>query len=181
MIMQVTEVACGIGASRTRSPLPSECRSNVLMRGSQSASRASRAGARPARAGRSRRRPGRSWLRRRVLHRRELVVEVEALRAETAGSDRDLDLLPEAYRGLEVDLDACEDHVHVFEPARCTGPGEEVDTSLLDVGQEDRVVHVAHRIEVTEAHLLGVDELAVRHAPDASGGCDGSARLAFAF
>src|SRR2546430_9482109 len=31
MIMQVTEVACGIGASRTRRPFPSVCRSKVLI------------------------------------------------------------------------------------------------------------------------------------------------------
>ena len=47
--------------------------------------------------------------------RAQLVLEVEALRAEAAGSDADLDLVLEAERRAEVDLDPGDDDREVVE------------------------------------------------------------------
>src|SRR5436305_12567632 len=98
----------------------------------------------------------------------QLVLEVEALGAEPAGADGDLDLPPEAHRGPEVDLDPRDDQVHVLEPDREPLLLEERDPRLLEVGQEDCVVDVTHRVEIAEAHLLDVDHDALGHARDAS-------------
>src|SRR5215218_7944647 len=88
----------------------------------------------------------------------QLVVEVEALAAETARAHRDLDLLAEADGGAEVDLDAGDDDGHVLQGGCRTELLQERDARRLNVGQEHGVVHVTHRIEVPEANALAVDE-----------------------
>src|SRR6478672_6512635 len=105
MIMQVTEVACGIGASRTRRPFPSVCRSNVLI--GSDASCGDR-GQLLAPVGRQRDRFTAVVVvgdlnafgpRDELSVHPQLVVQVEALGAKPAGPYGDLDILPETHGG----------------------------------------------------------------------------------
>src|SRR6266487_6447259 len=115
MIMQVAEVACGIGASRTRRPFPSVCRSKVLI--ASDASCGDR-GQLLAPVGRQRHRftalvvvgdLDSLGLGDELSVDPQVVIQVEAFGTEPAGSYGNLDLLPQAHRGFEVDLDASDD------------------------------------------------------------------------
>src|ERR1700730_16099888 len=78
------------------------------------------------------------------------VSEVEALRLDAGAACADLDLLVGAQLRAEVDLDTGQDER--LEAA------EHPDPRLLEVGREDRVVHVAHRVAVPQPGALSMDE-----------------------
>src|SRR4029077_19106399 len=79
----------------------------------------------------------------------DLVLELEALRADARAAAAHLDLLAGAQLGAEVDLDACEDErLEVAENA---------DPRLLEVRRVDRVVGVTHRVAVPKADVLALD------------------------
>src|SRR6266542_2643730 len=58
-----------------------------------------------------------------------------------------LDLVAQPHRRAEVDLDPGDDDAHVVEGRRRAEMPQEFDPRRLDVGQEDGVVDVPHRVE----------------------------------
>ena len=85
----------------------------------------------------------------------DLVAQVEALRADAIRAAAHLHLGRCAQLGAEVDLDAGEDEVGET--------AEDADPRLLEVRRVDRVVDVAERVAVAEAHALPVDERELAH------------------
>ena len=64
----------------------------------------------------------------------------------------------------EVDLHARHDHQQAFERLDPDDVAHVADARVLDVGEVDRVVHVAERVEVAERDLLRVDVAVPVHA-----------------
>ena len=99
---------------------------------------------------------------------------MKLFRADRRGADADVDHVGLGVAGrAEVDLEAREDHalgaLVVDRPVEHVQRGEVLDARLLDVGGEDGVVDVPHRVEVAEAHVLAVHEGVAVHPGDASG------------
>ena len=84
------------------------------------------------------------------------MLEVEALRPDPGAVRAHLDLLPHSQLRAEVDLDPGEDEVDQV--------AEHADPGLLEVGREDGVVDVPHRIAVAEANKVAVNVGEGRHA-----------------
>src|SRR5487761_205161 len=93
----------------------------------------------------------------------QFVLQLEALRPDPHEAHADVDHLSDAYLSAEVDLRPGEDDVaqrHLFVLAE---PGQ---AGLLEVRREDRVVHVAHAVEITKTHRLAVHERIPLHPFD---------------
>ena len=84
------------------------------------------------------------------------MLEVEALRPDPGAARTHLDLLAHAELRAEVDLHPGEDEVDQV--------AEHADPRLLEIGREDRVVDVPHRIAVAEAHAVAVNVRERDHA-----------------
>ncbi len=93
------------------------------------------------------------------------MLEIEALAPDPAWPDADLDLLAKLDRRSEVDLGAGEyqplERV-AAEPER----SQEREARGFHVGHEDRVVDVAHAVQVAKTHRLAVHEVEAVHGQD---------------
>jgi glutamine---fructose-6-phosphate transaminase (isomerizing) len=84
------------------------------------------------------------------------VLEVEALRPDAGRARPDLERLAEVCARAEVDLHARDDEQQALEGLDAEHVADVADARVLDVGEIDRVVDVAERVEVAERDLLRV-------------------------
>ena len=91
-----------------------------------------------------------------------LVLELEALRPDARGADADLELVARrgAARGSRSPTRA-----RIMSRHLRVEPQQVRDPRLLEVGQEDGVVHVTHRVDVPKTDGLAVHEVEPLHAP----------------
>src|SRR3989442_4214378 len=83
----------------------------------------------------------------------DLVAQGERGVSDFRGPDRHLNLIAPCGLGFEVDLHVGQDKVDLVERTLVRVVHVELGPRELDVGEVDRVVDVAHPVNVAEAHL----------------------------
>ena len=164
MMKQETDCAWSIGAVRSRRPLESVCRSKTGIRLREPPSRSPAA----RRSGRSCSRRTRSPSSPRPRACRRFAPGTRAGSSSSrprAGRTPISSSSPERS-GARKSISA---RARIMSVTRASKRSEVGDPRLLDVRQEDGVVHVPHLVDVPKADLFAVHEVEPLHRRDATG------------